>query len=584
MRLSEAMQTAPTVVIKISGARGPMGEVTPALQELADEAAASAAIVGDYAAILSPRVSRPGFLFEFVDSFRRIIAFIDTANIFTVSRVKASFSYLLGDKGRAIADSFDSTLFFGVFDPARRAYFTVRKDGIRARKVCASEIQTDTINGVAAGAYQTLFSSIPALPDNTTREAVVATGQSLSEGTGSTEPGDGSNPPIALTTDQPYGNLMPTGGVRPYLTAAPDPWVALVPHVEAADVPNSCGETILGGFQAMVAQLFNRFGYAPSDHFLRTVVASVGQGETAIAAFRQGASSLFARVTDTVQHIEDLTPGEVLKARSVLWLQGESDGATSEAAYAANLVGLANETDVAVRAVTGQIDPVVLLSYQIDRPKIGLAQQDAARSARLVQIAAPMYWVEWAGLRGANFDLVHRSAEGYKRLGACFAVAWFCQNILKHPWRPLQLALDARGRLDCTVDGTDLIVRYHVPHSGVLEFDDVVQINTDGTPLKIAARQRGFRLFDDDGVTEKPLRDVVLEGRDRVRLVGANPVANDILRVGFTDPTSHDPASAVVNLRDRQGDVITFDDLGGLPVHNWALIESHQLTAEELAA
>lgn len=547
----------------------------------ADDAAASAALAAAEEAATNGISYSPDHLFEFVDIRRRIIAFITTANTFVISRIQAIRSYLIGPDGREITDSADPDMLLGVADHLRRLYFSVRLGQAQTKTLRAQNLHAQNLNGRPVGSYLTLLGAAPTMPDATTREIVLANGQSLSAGTAATEPGDGTNPPIALTTDQPYGNLMFEGGIRIFYSADPTPFSSLVPHIEAADV--GAGETILGGFQAMLMQLFNRCGYPLVDHPLRTVSASIGQGETAIALFRQG-TGLFNRVPDSVTNALALLGGQTVKMRSHLWLQGESDGETTLADYQANLVGLAGEVDAAVRALTGQPDKVLTVVGQIDRPKIGLAQQAAARASPLVQIAGPTYWVEWAGLRGVQFDQTHRSAEGYKRLGACFAVAWFCTHVLKRPWRPLQLMLDARGRLDCRVDGADLLVRYEVPHGGALCLDEPIQISGDAAPMPRPQflPQHGFYLFDDDGVTEKPVGDVVVEDRDMIRLLGCNPAANDILRVGHKDPTTH-VAYAATNLRDRQGDVITFDDLGDLPVHNWAVIESHQLTAEELA-
>lgn len=551
-------------------------------EDARDAAAASAALAAAEEGATNGISYGPDHLFEFVDLYRRVIAYITTANTFVIARIQAVRAYLVGQDGREIADSHDPDLLMAVTDHLRRVYLTVRLGQTRTKNLRAENVQADNLNGRPVGSYLTLLGAAPTMPDATTREIVIANGQSLSMGAGATEPGDGSNPAIALTTDQPYGNLMPADGLRPYLAPATATFAPLAPHIEAADVPNQAGETILGGFQAMLMQLFNRCGYPLVDNPLRTVSASVGQGETAIAAFRQP-GGLFTRLTDAVTAINGLLGGQVVKMRSMLWLQGESDGGTTLAAYQAHLTGLAGEVDAAVRAITGQADKVQIVVGQLDRPKIGLAQQAAARASPLVQIAGPTYWVEWAGMRGVQFDQTHRSAEGYKRLGACMAIAWFCTHVLKRPWRPLQLMLDARGRLDCRVDGADLLVRYEVPHGGALCLDEPVQI-TGGVPVASPQfiPQRGFYLFDDDGVTEKLIGDVVIEDRDMIRLVGCNPVANDILRVGHKDPTTIG-VYAATNLRDRQGDVITFDDLGGLPCYNWAVIETHQLTAEELA-
>lgn len=497
--------------------------------------------------------STTGRLAEFVDKLGRIFGYFDSVGTFVAHRLKARASLLVG--ASIIEPSLSTLSSIEAADSNGRVFFRSR-NGIT--KISRAEVAT--LNGEPAANLQTLLGTLPLSLDSTTREIIVAEGQSLALGEGSSDGVNGT--PLVLTTDQPYGNLMFNTGVR-YTGGTPS---SLVPHIEAVSGVN--GETILGGFQAMLMQLLNAYGLPPLDHGLRTIAIAPGQGATALSAFRQG-QTLFTRLTTGVTNAKNLASGQVVKMRSIFWLQGESG---ENAGYAANLVAYAGEVDAAIRPITGQSEPVQFLTYQIDRAMQSQFYVDAARNSGLIQIAAPIYWVPVNGFVGANYDNVHRAAAGYKALGACFAVAWFCNNILKKPWRPLCLSYDARGQLRSRKSGADLILRYDVPHGGSITFDSG----------NFARSQRGFYLFTSGGV-EKPLKDVVIESRNEVRLVGAAPAAGDILRIGYKDPTVTDPQSAAVNLRDRQGDVLAFDDLNKAPIHNWAICQQHTLTSAEVA-
>jgi hypothetical protein len=552
---------------------------------LAAETATAAAEAAEASAVLvSGSSSRPDRLFEFLDKFRRIVAYIDTGNTFVISKLKATTAILIGSLGRLIRESPDPGVFAAVADHERRRYFRIGSGGSRVKSLRVDALAVEEINGVSAGAYQTLFRTGSVHMDDTTRELALVDGQSLANGGGASDGVGGG--PIALTLAQPYGNLMPAGGERPFASALPDPWSPLVPHVASVDVAGRAGETILGGYQAMTMQLYNRFGLSPDQHSLRLVSAAIGAGATQLANHRDG-QILFDHITTAAEELRDASPGQVVRMPVLMWLLGESDagdGAITTAGYAPALVDFAGEVDAAVRArLASQVDPVTLLSYQLDIPKIGLAQLQASRSSPLVRIAAPMYWVHWAGMYLGQFDQTHRSALAYAQLGGCFAVARFCIKALRRPWRPLQMALDAQGRLDCVVDDGDILFRMEVPHGGSLAFEAPFQVNDAGTQFPLDVRQQGLRLFEGDAVTEKPLADVQIVDREWIRFVGANAEAGDHIFIGFGDPAADDPATGATCLRDRQGDVLKLDDYGGLPVHNYAVLERHQLTAEELA-
>jgi hypothetical protein len=546
----------------------------------ADNAAASAAAAAASAASLSPMVGRiandapPGWLEVFTDENGRIAGGITDQGVLQFASLQALRSFALGSAGEVLVSSAPGVLL-GAQDHDGNLPFFVGEDG--ATHMGAAK--AGSLNGTSAGSIARLLGEAPLILGSATRYIIPAYGQSLALGTGATADPVTDSGAIALTTDQPYGNKMFHGGVRPndingFASSVYDS-SSLVPHIEGAlGGTGGYGETICGGFQAMLFQLLNAYGVSPANSPFHTISFADGQGATAIAAFRSG-SGLFTRYMGFVTAAHSLATGQNVQMPGQFWLQGESG--QSDDGYIAQLVAYAAEVDSAARAIlTAQSDPVVTFTYQMDVALMAHMYVEAQKQSPLVRVVAPMYPVQIAGQRGVNYDEVHRSAPGYRHYGATAAVAWFCHVILKRPWRPLQLSYNARGNLRCRVDGSDLILFYDVPHGGTLAFDVG---NWSGS---WARPQRGFYLFNSGG-TEKVLSDVRLEGRNGVRLAGAAPVAGDILRIGYKDATVTSPRSVAVNLRDCQGDVITFDDGAKIPIHNWALGEQHILTSTELS-
>lgn len=524
----------------------------------------SSQAVGNVLAVVNPSSSTPTKLFEFLDKLRKLIAYIDDQGTFAVNRVLAKAGFTLGTKGREILTDPNPQTFLAVMDKARRVYFRVGVGGARVGKLTANETETTKLNGRATNNYQRIFGVATLVADPTEREVIVSYGQSLSVGIGASD-GISGLVPIVKTVDQPYGNLMFPKGPR-FWDGGSD-LTALVPHIE--QVTANGGETILGGFQSMLAQLYSHFGAPPADTKLRTIAIAPGRGETALALLRQG-TDLFIGYMAAVQAAVTLNPGKVVKSRSQLWMQGESDGANAN--YVNEVIAFAGEVDAGVRSATGQPEKVITFAYQTNRGKSMYETSEAAKISPLVKVGTPIYWAEYNGQAGANYDDTHLSAKGYAMVGACFAVAWFSEFALGLPWRPVSLAKDARGRLRCRVEGNDLIVKYHVPFGGGLVFDNTVRPRSN----------QGVYLFASDGVTQKPIADVRLENRNELRLVGAAAAAGDILRIGFKSPTSTVKADAGTNLRDNMGEIVTFDDLGRVPIHNWAIGEQHVLTTQEL--
>ncbi|MEG3124797.1 hypothetical protein [Sphingomonas sp. GB1N7] len=575
------------------GEKGETGDISPALLTARNEAVASAGAAhtselnasgsataaqnaaGNLTSIVGTisSVTTPGALFEFTDRLRRRVAVIDTVGTFTSAAIKAMGSYFVGSSGRRISDNPDPQSALTVIGQNRREIMDVRSTGARIGKAYVRDLTAGTIGGRPASAVVAFFgnggvqrSDIGLLVNSTF-------GQSLSIGTNSSN--DNEDFKLLSPTDY-YHDLMFAGGVR-YQDNGNNV-SSLIPY--AAQRPTGgAGETIHGGYNAMMAQLFNAYGIPPLDNPMSTISMAPGQGETAIDGFLEG-TGLFDRFILGIQAAVNLRAGRKVVVAPVKWMQVESQGPNDDQ-YATKLIALANSVDTRVRAITGQTEPVGLLTYQARFGDSSLKFSTAARQSPLIQIAGPIWDLKVAGLSGSQFDMVHLANQGYYMYGARCAVADFSTIFLKRPWRPLQIARDARGRVRCRRESANrLIVKYDVPFDGELYMDQSnIRFNTTGV-ASAGILQNGFFVTDANDVNI-PLGDVTVISRNEILIIGPNiAVAGNKLNVG--SKLLNRSSEAVCALRDRMGDIITIDDFKNEPLHNPAIGEAWTMTSEEL--
>jgi len=400
----------------------------------------------------------------------------------------------------------------------------------------------------------------------------------------------------ALSLTQPYDSLMLGGSVRPADVwgtawrpvggAELRPLVATVQHTETnalltaaqvAALPK--GHTALG--ETVLEAAVNRWrggllhaGVEPGSH--RLLASAVGQGGRSIEALSRGAiPPLFdrfgacvglARVTAAAA---DLSYG----VTALLFLQGEHNapamgGCTSDGAtYRAHLAKLHRDLLAEVAALTGQIVPPALFSYQTGgffsnrTNSIAQAQFDFALATPGVFMVAPTYPV--------TAKLGHLDANGYRWLGAQFGKAMHRVLTLWQDFLPLH-------PLRATLAGRRLRVLFHVP----------VPPLRIGRPFAdhsvVAPPDCGFAVQDESG--KVPLLGVAQSGADSMVLTLARAPAGEVTllyadkSVGgrgalhdsdaevAADPYVYDPATghyATANHPDLNG--------RPYPLHNWCV-------------
>lgn len=338
-----------------------------------------------------------------------------------------------------------------------------------------------------------------------------------------------------LSASTRFNDVMPTGGI--FTTTAGAAWVPLVEtyrNVSASD----CYETPVSGF----AELLHEQGrvnpiVGACAGFPSLTIAQCQQGQTAYNSLISQVVQGKRRARENFQHF---------KMRAFTWMQGESDGANNT--YAANMNTLRGTLDTDIKAETGQTEDVWMLSYQLARAKIGLAQLAASDTYDNIRVAMPIYHL-------ATVDGTHLTSTSYKIAGAYFGLAYKALILDGNTaWQPLKCT-------GSSVAGTTIDLTYN--KSG-LTFD---------TTTVSAQTNQGFAVLD-AGSTPLTVSSVTIIGDSTVRIVVASGAPATVY-YGFDDPTDHTANIAKGNLRDSQGDTIVFDG-GGLdyPMHNWAVLQS----------
>jgi hypothetical protein len=375
----------------------------------------------------------------------------------------------------------------------------------------------------------TILTSVPPLGDVATNH-VISYGQSLSVGTQSR----------AAVSTTSIGNLMSNSSVRAW-DGTPQ-WTSLVAHVENDSGAELMGETPLFGAFQIVSEV--RGGYG--NQF---IASAPGFGAVTLADLSSG-GGYYTRLLDDVTKARKLAraSGKHYKVRAIVWMQGESDGGNTS--YASQLDTFFTGLNSAIKAITNQTDDVWLLSYQLDRPQIGLAHLAASDTYSRMRVAMPIYHL-------ARTDGVHLTAAASKIAGAYFGLTYNAIVLNGNTsWQPLKC-------LSSSKSGTTLD----------LVFNPVGSLAFDTTAVSAQTNQ-GFKLFD---AVNAPvtINSVALLNSTTVRITASSTVqAGWVWRYGFSDPTDHTANASKGNLRDSQGDTITFIG-GGLnyAMHNWALLQ-----------
>jgi hypothetical protein len=390
---------------------------------------------------------------------------------------------------------------------------------------------------------------------------VMVTGQSLATGYAGTP---------ALSTTQPYGNLMFDAGARlvPDGTSgdlvAPSGLTLFVPLIET-NYQNQSGETICSGF---ANRTFARLASPTGQDILLMDVN--GEGGTLYAGLKRGTNP-YANGIAAVTAAKSIykSTGKPYGVAAVIAIHGEADEAFDNTAYTANLVEWQANYNQDIQAITGQTATIPLQICQmasgwedsngahniIPQQQVDAAMQNPGR----IILACPKYMLPY------HPGDVHLTSDGYRWLGEYHSRAY--EYLLQgKQWQPLWPIAIAH------TSSTQVLVTFNVP-AGPLVFDT----NSVTEPTSIPGQKYGFEVFNPTGRTPS-ITTVTLIGSNQVLIQFDTPLVTGArLRYAYSRPTqngvagiagpSGDTAGNRGNLRDSDHSA----SLYGRALFNWCV-------------
>ncbi|HEY2104658.1 MAG TPA: hypothetical protein VGH29_02665 [Candidatus Binataceae bacterium] len=400
---------------------------------------------------------------------------------------------------------------------------------------------------------------------------IIGTGQSLSTGLF-------ANPAVSTVALWPTVALMTNLGVRQVIDRGevralnPNLITALVPLVEASTSDHD-GETIGAWMSFQINELALEAGQPPWP----VVFSAHGVTGAPYSILKRGTVP-YNNSLGTIKRIAAILNRAGIRdvVRAVTVTHGESDYiiGISAAEYEADLVQWRTDYDADVRAITGQREPVMLFTDQMNShtskvlgPRasptsvIPLAQLKAALDyPDSIVVVCPKYWLDYYRKDGAH--LTGRSEE---LLGEKYGEAIKRTFVDGAIWKPLYINA-------ATVNGNVITLSYHIPTPPLVL--DTALIRDPGNS--------GFVYIDDSPAPPK-IRAVQLDaGHNQVRIgLSAQPRAAPGHRhiqyayVGSVQcPGGGCGAGPLTgprgNLRDSDPMTSRLDGGGSIHLYNWA--------------
>ena len=244
--------------------------------------------------------------------------------------------------------------------------------------------------------------------------------------------------------------------------------------------------------------------------------------------------------------------GKTFCFSATTWTQGENNDAMPKDEYKEKLKQLAIDLNTDGKAITGQHNDMVMITYQCatislaNRGGVPIAQLEAANESHLIFMACPMYQFDY-------YDAQHIDATSAKWLGGYYGLVYKRVVVDKQDWQPLQPVGHAISGnvVDLIFNKTGLVL---------------------DTTLVPAQTNYGFSIKDSVG-NSVSINSVSVLAPNRVRLtLASNPSPGWTVFYGFNSATGKGAfVGGCGNLRDSQGNQITYAAVGK-PLHNWSVI------------
>lgn len=381
---------------------------------------------------------------------------------------------------------------------------------------------------------------------------ILSTGQSLAMGYNST---------IALTTAQPYTNLMFDPGVE--ATATP-----LIPLVESGQGERGNVETPSSGMvNSLSAYRYNEFPFALGLH---------GKSGTAYSGLQKDSTPYntgITQVTNAKSYLDGVS--KTIIPIAITNVHGESDYYAGLAStYAANLLQWQTDYKNDVNAITGRNDALPMFINQMNTAAYGdiaQAQLDAHQdNPGKIILVGPKYQYTYAS------DHLHLTNTQSKHSGEMFAKVINKVVFEGETWNPLMPTSVSRSENIVTID-------YAIP-TGTLAID---------TTNVTARTNYGFE-FSETGGSGTTISSVeLIEGDTKVKItLSGTPTGTDQrIKYAWTCPLGTgvdcgNSASASYvggNIRDTDTSVSGSPTGTGLPLYDWGVAFNEAISYDETA-
>lgn len=376
---------------------------------------------------------------------------------------------------------------------------------------------------------------------------ILSTGQSLSVGVASTP---------ALTTSQPYSNLMLSGG-----SGGMGAGGSFIPLAESSveTISSSMANTITANDPG------NDFDVAVSLHGVSGYTYS--QLKKGTGPYTNGMNQV------TNAKSAALALGRTSRVIGVTTIHGETDNfnGVSGATYQGYLEEWQHDYEADAKAITGQSSAIPLFldqmssfmsSYANDATsEIPIYQLKAAEdNPGKIVLVAPKYYFNYS-------DRHHLTGASSRWLGEYYGKVIKKVMLDHESWRPL--SPDAVTR-----SGNIIYADFHVP-AGSLTFD---------TTLVSARTNKGFEYYDSTASATISNVEILDADTVKITLSGTPTGANQRLRYAYTgvpgtDTGAQNAGSAAGNLRDTD----TYPSLYGNTLYNWAVHFDEVVTLDSTA-
>ncbi len=376
---------------------------------------------------------------------------------------------------------------------------------------------------------------------------IVSTGQSLSVGVGGSP---------ALTTTQPYSNVMLTGaGGGMGAGGSFTPLVESGVETMGSALANFITGKVAGNGYNIALTNYGVSGYTYSQLKKGTGPYSTGLNQVTNVKTAAAAQGKMSRVVATTS------------------IHGETDNfnGVSGPTYEGYLVEWQHDMETDYKAITGQSGTIPFFIDQMSSyfssyantptSQIPIYQYKASLdNPGKIYLVTPKYFFNYS-------DRHHLTAASYRWLGEYYGKVIKKVVVDHEDWRPLSPETITRS-------SNVIYAKFHVP-AGVLAFD---------TTIEQAIANKGFEYFD--STSSASITSVAIVSDDTVAItLNQTPTgSNQRLRYAYTgtagvDAGSHSAGAAGGNLRDTDPTTSSY----GNTLYNWAVHFDEPITVDSTA-